>query len=159
MVGLSLGAMLGLSLLENPEPNLVCLVSIAGQYQFVKNRAYRFQVGLVKFLPKFIFARQGLDKANLLDFYQELADLDMTDFLASSRLPVLLLCGEKDKVNLKTAHELNHLLSESNLRVIARAGHEVNREQPLLLAEQIKLFCSTISQKSENQHLFRQNML
>lgn len=144
LVGLSLGAMLALSLLEEPESNLAGVVSIAGQYRFVANKAYRFQVGLVKLLPHFIFAKQGLDKRDLLDFYKDLATLDMTDFLKTNQIPALLVCGDKDKVNLKTARELANLMPQSELRILTGAGHEVNKDQPIVLATQLQSFLRTL---------------
>ncbi|MET3558309.1 pimeloyl-ACP methyl ester carboxylesterase [Streptococcus rupicaprae] len=145
VIGLSLGGMLALSLLKDPEPQLRAVVSIAGQYQFTKNWAYKVQVALLKLLPPSLLAKQGLDKENLLAFYRDLAQLDMTGFLQTTTLPVLLLCGERDKINLRTAKQLKNLMPKAEMAVIAEAGHEVNKDQPLLLADRILAFVESIS--------------
>lgn len=147
VIGLSLGGMLALSLLQDPVPQLRAVVSIAGQYQFTKNWAYKVQVALLKLLPPSLLEKQGLDKENLLAFYRDLAQLNMTGFLQTTTLPVLLLCGERDKINLKTAKQLKNLIPEAEMAVIAEAGHEVNKDQPEALAARIGRWCSALALK------------
>ncbi|MFA9413081.1 alpha/beta fold hydrolase [Streptococcus sp. E29BA] len=145
VIGLSLGGMLALSLLQDPAPQLRAVVSIAGQYQFTKNWAYKVQVGLLKLLPASLLEKQGLDKENLLAFYRDLAQLDMTGFLQTRTLPVLLLCGERDKINLRTAKQLKNLMPKAEMAVIAEAGHEVNKDQPEQLVRELNQFLEVLN--------------
>ena len=49
----------------------------------------------------------------------------------------LILCGEKDNVNIESAKQLNRNIEESKLEKIKNAGHEVNTENPKELASVI----------------------
>lgn len=136
LVGLSLGAMVTLSLLDHPK--VIGAVAIAGQYQFTHNRAYQLQSLLFKLIPSWFFKKQGMDKENLLTFYQSLAEFDLTEQLRACQKPVLLLCGDKDKINHKASQELAELLTHGHFELIPGSGHEMTKDQPVLLVEAIE---------------------
>lgn len=138
LVGLSLGAMVTLSLLDHPKVSGA--VAVAGQYQFTHNRAYRIQSVLFNCLPKWFFKKQGMDKQKLLTFYQSLANFDLTEPLRDCQKPVLLLCGDKDKINHKASQELAELLTHGHFELISGSGHEMTKDQPSLLAQAINQF-------------------
>lgn len=138
LVGLSLGAMLSLSLLSHPK--VAGAVAIAPQYRFRANRAYQLQSFLFKLIPSWFFKKQGLDKANLMAFYRGLADFDLTQEMKACTKPVLLLCGDRDRINHKTSQELVGLLKNSCFKVISGSGHEMTKDQPDLLAQAIQSF-------------------
>lgn len=138
LVGLSLGAMVTLSLLDHPK--VIGAVAIAGQYQFTHNRAYRIQSVLFNCLPKWFFKKQGMDKQNLLTFYQSLVNFDLTEQLRNCQKPVLLLCGDKDTINHKASRELFTLLKHGHFELISGSGHEMTKDQPSLLAQAINQF-------------------
>lgn len=140
VIGLSLGGMLALSLLENPAQNLKGLVVCAGQYQFKHNIAYRFQTMLFRLFPSTFFKKHGMDKENVLSFYKGMADFDLTETLRKTRIPCQLICGDKDKINLKTSKELLTLIPNAEFTILKNTGHESNIENPIGLAQVISDF-------------------
>ncbi len=52
----------------------------------------------------------------------------------------MIICGKKDRVNLKTAGRLAAIIKGSTGVYIDGAGHEVNVDSPEKLAEAIKKF-------------------
>lgn len=142
LVGLSLGAMLALSLLD--QEKVAGAVAVAGQYRLKNNRAYQLQSFLFKLIPNWFFKKQGMDKANLMRFYGSLAGFDLTDQLATCDKPVLLLCGDKDTVNHKASRELASLLKHSRFDIIPDSGHEMTKDQPGRLAMAIRQFLAGV---------------
>lgn len=142
LVGLSLGAMLALSLLGHPRVSGA--VVVACQYRLKNNRAYQLQSFLFKLLPNWFFKKQGMDKANLMRFYGSLAGFDLTDQLATCDKPVLLLCGDQDKINHKASRELASLLKHSRFDIIPDSGHEMTKDQPGRLAMAIRPFLAGV---------------
>ncbi len=51
------------------------------------------------------------------------------------RCPALILCGEKDSANMKSAHYLSQNIKNAKLKMIENTGHVVNEESPKDLAE------------------------
>lgn len=147
VIGLSLGAMLALSLLEHPSTYLKGIVACAGQYRFKHNKAYQFQVSLFRLFPKSFFKKHGMDKVNVLSFYQGMANFDLTETLKRSQVPCQLICGDRDKINLKTSKELLALMPHARLALLPRTGHESNKENPKGLAQTIASFLQEIGSR------------
>lgn len=85
-----------------------------------------------------------MDKENLLTFYQSLADFELTEQIKACQKPVLLLCGDKDKINHKASLELVDLLKHGRFEIIPDSGHEMTKDQPSLLAEAMSRFLKEI---------------
>ena len=47
----------------------------------------------------------------------------------------LIICGEKDRANLKSAYYLSGHIKNAELKIIENTGHIVNEENPRALAE------------------------
>lgn len=137
LVGLSLGAVIGLSLLHQPPKNLKGLISCAGQYRLRGNKLYQLQGFIFKGVPKIFYRRYGVNKDDFLHFYDSLGQLDLSSNLLENHLPVLLICGEKDRANLKVTRELSKCLPFARLALIKGAGHVLNEEVPEHLAKLI----------------------
>lgn len=60
----------------------------------------------------------------------ELGDLDLRPRLTKLRQPALILCGEKDKENIKPAGELATAIPGAERRIVPGAGHIWNLQQP-----------------------------
>lgn len=60
--------------------------------------------------------------------------LDFTSQLSKITCPVTVLCGEKDRANLKASKKLNELLSQATLQIASGAGHEINKDAPEAIA-------------------------
>jgi len=73
------------------------------------------------------------------------AAFDVTDRLDQIRQPVLVLCGELDKMTpCREAEFLADHLERSVLKLIPHAGHMVMLEQPEAVAEEVRIFLSRI---------------
>ena len=56
--------------------------------------------------------------------------LDFTQTLRGIHCPVLVICGEKDKVNQSASIQLTEEIENAKLALIPNAGHEVNNVNP-----------------------------
>ncbi len=62
-------------------------------------------------------------------------NLDLSSKAAQVGCPTLVLCGEKDSANRKSAHLLAQTIKNAELKIVANTGHVVNEENPKALAE------------------------
>jgi pimeloyl-ACP methyl ester carboxylesterase len=73
------------------------------------------------------------------------AAFDAVDRLNQIKQPVLVLCGEQDKMTpCREAQFLADHLEKSVLKLIPRAGHMVMLEQPEAVAEEVRIFLPRI---------------
>ena len=140
LVGLSLGGTLALALSEQWLPHLKGLVISAGQYDLKHHRLYSLQIAITKLIPAGVFKKHGMDKKNLVHFLQSMKTLDLTDGLSSIHLPVRVVCGSKDRVNLATSQQLANLLPQVTFSVVPDGGHQLNIDQPERFAAIVKDF-------------------
>ena len=91
-------------------------------------------------MPKSVFTKQGADKGQMLRILTELRKVNLTDKVKKIKLPSLLVCGSKDKPNLKAAYKLNKLLKNSQLCIIEKGGHTLNSQAPEAFAQIIEKF-------------------
>ena len=140
LVGLSLGGLLALDLADQALPHLKGLILSGTQYNLADNFLYRLQILVFKLLPKSIFTKQGADKDQMIRILTELRKVNLTEKIKKIKLPSLLVCGSKDKPNLKAAYELNKLLKDSQLRIIEKGGHTLNSQAPTTFAQIIEKF-------------------
>ena len=110
LCGLSLGAVLTLNYAIDHPDKVKALVLIAAQYK----------------MPEKLCGT--------------MAELDFSDSLHKVSCPVLIVCGEKDNANKKTAKELCHYLNNSNFHELMKTGHEANIEAPEELAIVLQRF-------------------
>ena len=140
LVGLSLGGLLALDLADQALPHLKGLILSGTQYNLADNFLYRLQIFVFKLMPKSVFSKQGADKSQMIRILTELRKVNLTDKIKKIKLPSLILCGSKDKPNLKAAYELNKLLKGSQLRIIEKGGHTLNSQMPEIFAQIIEKF-------------------
>jgi pimeloyl-ACP methyl ester carboxylesterase len=72
-----------------------------------------------------------------------LADGARVDVVAGVRrleTPTLIVCGARDRLNLRLSRELASLLPNAELHVIPGAGHVANLEQPALFTQALRRF-------------------
>ena len=62
-------------------------------------------------------------------------DMDFSGRINQIECPALILCGEKDSENMKSAYYLSQNMKNAELKVIKNTGHIVNEENPKVLAE------------------------
>lgn len=141
LCGLSLGAVLSLNYaLNNPE-KIHSLALIAPQFTMPK-LLLKIQNVIFKFMPESQFSEIGFTKNDFITLTNSMNTLDFTDRLNSLALPTLILCGEKDKANIKAADKLAAALPNATFKAIPNASHEVNIDNPSELAVIIKDFFS-----------------
>ena len=61
---------------------------------------------LFHLMPNSAFNKMGFKKADVINLCGTMAELDFSDSLHKVSCPVLIVCGEKDNANKKTAKEL-----------------------------------------------------
>ena len=105
LCGLSLGAVLALDYTIRYPQRVESLVLIAGQYRSPKF-LLSMQSLLFSLMPASNFAQLGISKEQMLRLNRSMIPLDLSRQLSTVRCPVLLLCGEQDKVNRKASVQM-----------------------------------------------------
>ena len=127
LCGLSLGAVLALNYAIDHPDKVKALVLIAAQYKMPK-KLLKVQNMLFHLMSNSAFSK-----------------MDFSDSLHKVSCPVLIVCGEKDKANIKTSKELCHYLNNSCFHELMKTGHEANIESPEELAIALQRFYDSIS--------------
>lgn len=96
----------------------------------VRGLLINFQNLLFRCMPAKSFYNMGLSKSDTIKLSHSMRSLDFTSQLSKITCPVTVLCGEKDRANLKASIKLNELLPQAALHIIPGAGHEVNKYAP-----------------------------
>lgn len=131
--GLSLGAVLALDYgLRHPE-SAASLVLISGQCK-VPTHLIDLQNLLFRCMPERAFRDWGMSKADAIRLARSMRSLDFSEQLRRLDCPVTLLCGERDRANLKAARQMHGAIPGSALYILPKAGHELTREAPEALA-------------------------
>ena len=115
LVGLLLGGMLVLDMIQFNLVNLKGIVVSGAQYQMKGNLAFYMQYLLFACTPARVFEKQGVNKQTIKSFYEGLSQFDLTQVLTEIELPVQLICGQNDKANLPAAKAMHKLMTNSQL--------------------------------------------
>ncbi|MCM1579055.1 MAG: alpha/beta hydrolase [Ruminococcus sp.] len=142
LCGLSLGAMLALEYAAARPERVKSMVLIGAQYNPPKN-LLKVQDMIFRVMPEKSFEGTGLGKSDFIRLSRAMAELDLTDMLPKVTCKTLVMIGEKDKPNKKAAEGLAGMLPLCEMKVIAGAGHEVNKDRPRELAETLMRFYET----------------
>lgn len=139
LCGLSLGGILALDYtLEHPE--LVKSLVLIGTPHRIPKAAFALQNVVFRFLPKSMFASMAFDKQDTFALGNSMKSLDFSHRVGEIQCPTLILCGEKDTANLKSAHFLDQHIQGAELQILERTGHVVNEDSPETLAAQLNDF-------------------
>ena len=134
LCGLSLGGILALNFALDFPQKVKTLVLIGTPYK-VPKVAFRFQNIIFRFLPKSIFETMAFDKKNTFALGDTMKNLDFSDRVKNIKCPTLILCGNKDSANMKSADYLSQNIRSAELKIIENTGHVVNEENPKALAD------------------------
>ena len=139
LCGLSLGGILSINYaIEYPE-KVNSMILIGTTYKIPK-KIFKLQNFIFKFMPKSTFENMGIKKNDFINLTNSMADLDIKSKVDNIKCKVLILCGEKDNVNMESAKQLNRNIKASKLEIIKNAGHEVNTENPKELVRVISKY-------------------
>lgn len=139
LCGISLGAVLALNYaIDNPQ-KVGSLILIAPQYKMPK-ALLKFQNFIFKFMTNSKFEYIGFNKQDFIILTNSMANLDFSRDLKKVVCPTLILCGEKDRANMKAAKSLAEIIQNAEFRLVEKSGHEVNVDATKSLAEIISFF-------------------
>lgn len=141
--GLSLGGVLALQYAIEYPQKVSSLVLIGTQYVMPK-RLLQFQNVMFYLMPKSVFQKMGFQKKEFISLCYSMIQLDFTRDLRKIHCPVLVLCGEEDKVNWQASVRLAEEIESAELVLISNAGHEVNKENPKELGKILTEFYKKI---------------
>ena len=62
-------------------------------------------------------------------------NLDFTGKVQNIKCPTMIICGNKDSANIKSAYYFSQNINNTKLEIIGDTGHIVNEESPKTLAK------------------------
>ena len=141
--GLSLGGIIGLEYaLDHPEK--VRSLILIGTPHKVPKAAFAFQNLIFRFLPASVFNGMAFDKKGTFALGESMKDLDFSRRVSNVCCPSLIICGEKDRANIKSARYFSEHIPLSELKIFDKAGHIINEEEPEWLAMELIRFYDKI---------------
>ncbi len=139
LCGISLGGILALSYaLDFPE-NVRSLVLIGTPHK-VPKVMFGIQNMIFRFLPKSAFEGMAFDKKDTFLLGNSMKKLDFSSRVHNIKCPALIVCGQKDSANMKSACFLSENIKNAKKEIIADTGHVVNEESPEILAKILDSF-------------------
>lgn len=121
-------------------PNLVnSLVLIATPHQIPK-MMFALQNMIFRFLPASAFEDMAFSKKDTFVLLKSMKDLDFKEKVKNISCPVLIVCGKKDKTNVKSVQYIYTHIKDAKLILLESTGHAVNEEQPQQLAQILQEF-------------------
>ncbi|WP_156299563.1 alpha/beta fold hydrolase [Streptobacillus canis] len=114
------------------------------------NTPYKIPVLLLK-LQKLIFQctpsiffNKGFSKKNSIKLISRIIEKNSWEEIKNIKAKILIIYGDKDKINKKFAIRLFKETLNSKIVKIENANHEINVEQPMKLLEEINIFWEEI---------------
>lgn len=132
--GLSLGAVLAVEYAAKHSEKVDSLILIAPQYKIPK-LLLNLQNILFRLMPDKMFKDFGISRSGIIKLTHSMRSLDLSKKLGEILCPVTILCGEKDKANIRAAKKLSRLLPHARLYIVPGAGHELNKHSPGAIAD------------------------
>lgn len=136
LCGLSLGGILALNYAIDYPEKVERLILIGTPHK-VPKVMFSIQNVVFKLLPKSIFKTMAFDKKNTFILGKTMKKLDFSNRVHKVQCPTLVISGEKDSANIKSAYYLSENIKNAELKIIANTGHVVNEENPKELASVI----------------------
>ena len=136
---LSLGGILALNYAIE-YPNKVEKLVLIGTPHKVPKVMFSIQNVIFKFLPKKIFETMAFNKKDTFILGNTMKKLDFSNRVKNIKCPTLIICGEKDSSNIKSAHYLAENIKNAKLEIMKNTGHIINEENPKELSELLTEF-------------------
>ena len=139
LCGLSLGGILALNYAIDYPEKVERLILIGTPHK-VPKVMFSIQNVVFKLLPKSLFETMAFDKKDTFILGKTMKKLDFSNRVHKVQCPTLVISGEKDSANIKSAYYLSKNIKNSKLKIIANTGHVVNEENPKELSRVISEF-------------------
>ena len=91
---------------------------------------FSIQNVIFKFLPQSIFDNMAFNKKDTFILEKSMKKLDFSNKVQEIKCPTLIVCGEKESANIKSAYYLSENIKKAKLKIIENTGHVVNEEKP-----------------------------
>ena len=86
------------------------------------------------FMPNSQFDDMGCSKKDFITLVNSMSDHNIKDGLDKINCQSLILCGSKDKANMKSAEQISNSIRKSEFKIVKDSSHEVNVDNPKELA-------------------------
>ena len=97
-------------------------------------------IGGILAMPCSAFEKMGFQKTDFINLCKSMTELNFKHELKKISCSVLVVCGDKDKINKKASLELQQQIENAEIAIIENAGHEVNTDNPTLLGQKLNVF-------------------
>ena len=134
LCGLSLGGILALNYALDFPDKVKSLILIGTPYK-VPKIMFSIQNVIFKFLPKKIFETMAFNKKDTFILGSTMKKLDFSNKVQNIKCPTLVVCGENDSANIKSAHYLVENIKNAKLEIMKNTGHIINEENPKELSK------------------------
>lgn len=134
LCGISLGGILALNYALD-YPGKVRTLVLIGTPHKVPRVMFSIQNKIFKFLPKSVFQNMAFNKKQTFILGNSMKELDFSSEVKTIKCPTLIICGKKDRANLKSAYYFEENIKQSKLEIMESVGHVVNEENPKDLAK------------------------
>lgn len=134
LVGISLGGILAIDYAIEYSEKINSIVLIGTPYDIPK-KMLKLQNFIFKFMPKKTFESMEISKKDFINLTNSMYKLDIKLKVSKIKCSTLVLCGEKDNANIKSAHYLSENIKNAKIKIIENTGHIVNEENPNELAK------------------------
>lgn len=139
LCGISLGGILALNYALDFPDKVQSLVLIGTPHK-VPKIMFSIQNVIFKFLPQSVFESMAFNKKDTFILGNTMKKLDFSNKVQKINCPTLVVCGEKDSANIKSAYYLSENIKNAKLKIIENTGHVVNEEKPQILAKVLEQF-------------------
>lgn len=139
LCGLSLGGILALNYAID-YPNKIDKLILIGTPHKVPKVMFSIQNVIFKFLPKKLFETMAFNKKDTFVLGNTMKKLDFSNRVQNVKCPTLVIFGEKDSANIRSADYLAENIENAKLEIMKNTGHIINEESPKELAETLTEF-------------------
>lgn len=134
LCGLSLGGILALNYAIDFPNEVQTLILIGTPYK-VPKVMFSIQSIIFKFFPNSVFENMAFNKKDTLVLGNSMKTLNFCNSVQKIKCPTLIICGKKDRANIKSANYLYENIKHAQLKIIEDTGHIVNEERPKELSK------------------------
>ena len=133
LCGLSLGGILALDYVKKYPEKVNSIIIIGTPYDIPKV-LFKIQSMIFHFMPDSQFNDMGSSKKDFITLVNSMSNHNIKNGLDKINCKSLILCGSKDKANMKSAKQISQSIRKSEFKIVKDSSHEVNVDNPKELA-------------------------